>query len=118
MKTRRISYLVSTVVLTGIMLFSAYNYFFNYETIAGFFEQYHYPTYLIYPLAIAKLLGLVAIWGNFSSTLKNLAYAGFLYNTFLAATAHFMAADGGYLFAVIALICVIVSYLTGRKIRS
>ena len=118
MKLRRISYLISTVVLTAIMLFSVYNYFFNHETIVGFFEQYHYPTYLVYPLAIAKLLGLVAILGNFSPILKNLAYAGFFYNTLLAATAHFMAQDGGYLFAVIALICVIVSYLSGRQIRS
>lgn len=67
----RILYWACTGILTLIMLFSVYNYFFNYEAIAGFFDQYNYPTYLVYPLAIAKLLGLIAIWGNFLHFLRN-----------------------------------------------
>ncbi len=99
------------------MLFSVYNYFFNYEVIVGFFDGYNYPTYLVYPLAIAKLLGLVAIWGNFARFLKEWAYAGFFFNTLLALTAHITANDGGYLFALIALISVLVSYFTAKQIR-
>ncbi len=117
MMVSRILYWTCTGILTAIMLFSVYNYFFNYEAITGFFEQYNYPTYLVYPLAVAKLLGLTAIWGNFSSFLKEWAYAGFFFNTSLALLAHIKAADGGYLFALVALICVLISYFTGKQIR-
>ena len=37
-------------------------YFFNHEEVAGMFTDFGYPTYIIYPYAIAKLLGLIAIW--------------------------------------------------------
>jgi hypothetical protein len=117
MDLKKIAFWITTAVLTGIMFFSVYNYFFHHEAVANFFENYNYPTYLVYPLAIAKLLGLLAIWGNFSTFLKEWAYAGFFFNTVLALTAHLYAADGGYLFALIALICVIVSYFTGKQIR-
>ena len=117
MTFQKILFWIATGFLTAIMLFSVYNYFFNHEMIRSFFEGYHYPTYLVYPLAIAKLLGLLAIWGNFSSFLKEWAYAGFFFNTLLAFVAHINANDGGYLFALIALICVLISYFTGKQVR-
>ena len=117
MSSQKILFWITTVILTGIMLFSVYNYFFNHEIIKGFFEGYNYPTYLVYPLAIVKLLGLLAIWGNFSSFLKEWAYAGFFFNTLLAFVAHIHADDGGYLFALIAFICVLISYFTGKQVR-
>ena len=117
MPLQKILYWITTVLLTAIMLFSVYNYFFNHEIIKGFFEGYNYPTYLVYPLAIAKLLGLLAIWGSFSSFLKEWAYAGFFFNTLLAFVAHINANDGGYLFALIACICVLISYFTGKQVR-
>ncbi|MGI9546662.1 MAG: DoxX family protein [Flavobacteriaceae bacterium] len=117
MSVSRILYWLSTGILTAIMLFSVYNYFFNHEIIVDFFEGYNYPAYLVYPLAIAKLLGLIAIWGNFSKFLKEWAYAGFFFNTSLALLAHLMAKDGGYLFSLLALICVLISYFTAKQIR-
>ena len=117
MSPNRILYWSSSGILTAIMVFSVYNYFFNYEAIAGFFEHFLYPTYLIYPLAVAKILGLLAIWGNFSELLKGLAYAGFFYNTLFAFFAHLITDGSGYLFSLMALICVVISYFTGRKAR-
>lgn len=117
MSVPKVLYWISTGILTAIMLFSVYNYFFNHQIIAGFFEGYNYPTYLVYPLAIAKLLGLIAIWGNFSRFLKEWAYAGFFFNTSLALLAHLMAQDSGYLFSLLALICVLISYFTAKQIR-
>jgi len=56
MRAKKLIFYVATVILTGIMLFSVFNYFFNNEMIAGFYESMGYPKYLIYPLAIAKIL--------------------------------------------------------------
>lgn len=114
---KKVLYWASTGLLTAIMLFSVYNYFFNYEVISGFFEHFHYPTYLVYPLAFAKLLGLLAIWGNFSQLLKNLAYAGFFYNTLMAFFAHYITDGSGFLFSLLAFLFVIVSYFTGKEVR-
>ena len=114
---KKILFWVSTGMLTLIMLFSVYNYFFNNDLIVGFFENMGYPTYIIYPLAIAKLLGLVAIWGNFSKSLKEWAYAGFFFNVVLAFFAHYMVSDGEHMGAVIAIIAVLTSYFTGKEVR-
>lgn len=85
--------------------------------IAGYFESVNYPRYLVYPLAIAKILGLVAIWGNFSKSLKEWAYAGFFFDVTLAFTAHMVAKDGGELFSVIAFIALMISYFLGKTVR-
>ena len=117
MKAIKILYWLSTVLLTAIMCFSVYNYFFNNEMIRGFFEAMGYPTYLIYPMAIAKLLGLVAVWGNFSKWLKEWAYAGFFFNSILAFFAHLMIGDGQQTGAVLAFVFVLTSYFTGKQVR-
>ncbi len=114
---KKILFWVSTVMLTLIMCFSVYNYFFNYDLVVGFFENLGYPIYIIYPLAIAKILGLVAIWGNFSKSLKEWAYAGFFFNVVLAFFAHYMVSDGEHMGALIAVIAVLVSYFTGKEVR-
>lgn len=114
---KKILYWVSTTLLSLVMLYSAYNYFFNYQAIKGFFEAFGYPIYLIYPLAIAKLLGLLAIWGNFSKSLKEWAYAGFFFNTLMAFFAHYMIADGQQTGAVLAFVFMMVSYFTGKTVR-
>ena len=79
--------------------------------IEGFFVALGYPTYIIYPLAIAKILGLLAIWTRKSNLLKEWAYAGFFYDTLLAFTAHYFL-DGIPLFATVGIILVVVSRFT------
>ncbi|MEM8927418.1 MAG: DoxX family protein [Bacteroidota bacterium] len=114
---KKILFWTSTGILTLIMLFSVYNYFFNHQMIADFYVAMGYPPYLIYPLAIAKILGLVAIWGNFSKSLKEWAYAGFFFNTVLAFFAHVMISDGQQMGAVIAFVAVVISYFMGKMVR-
>lgn len=117
MKAQKIIYYVATAVLTAIMIFSVQMYLRNPEAIASYFESVNYPGYLVYPLATAKILGLVAIWGNFSKWLKEWAYAGFFFDVTLAFTAHMVAKDGGETFAIVAFISLMTSYFLGKKIR-
>lgn len=113
-KTKRIVFLISTGILTVIMTFSVGMYFLNHEMIAGAFSQLGYPTYLIYPLAIAKILGLIAIWTNRSRVLREWAYAGFFFDTTLAFTAHVMVEDGGQYMALVAFLALMASFFTRR----
>jgi DoxX-like family len=56
-----------------------------------------YPGYLaVYPLATAKLLGLVAIHRRRSRTLTHFAFAGFLFDLLLALAGHIHTHDFPY----------------------
>ena len=61
--------------------------------VADMFESLGVSSSVIYPLAIAKLLGLVAIWTNKSRLLKELAYGGFILDLCSASVAHYLAED-------------------------
>jgi len=97
-------YWISTGIMAFIFTFSAYNYFFNYEAIAGFFDHLGFPRWVIYPLAVAKILGLVAVFSNLSDWLKEWAYAGFFFDALLALSAHYITDGGGYMFSIVALV--------------
>lgn len=118
MKTTKIIYYISTGLLTLLMLFSAGMYFFNHAEVAGMFTNFGYPTYIIYPYAIAKLLGLVAIWFLGNKVIKEWAYAGFFFAFILAFFAHFMIGDGEQSGALVAIILLITSYYTNKKINN
>lgn len=113
----KIVYWVATVAMCGIMLFSAQMYFRNTEMVRGFFDNLEYPTYLVIPLAIAKILGIITILSNKVKWLKEWAYAGFFFDMTLAFTAHCIKDDGQGLFATLGLLFLIISYATGKKIR-
>lgn len=116
-KSDKIIYWIATGLLSVNMLFSAAMYFFNYEMVAGMIEKLQYPTYIIYPLGIAKLLGIGAIVSNKSKGLKEWAYAGFFFELLLAASAHININDGEALPAIIALVLLIVSYIFNKRIE-
>lgn len=118
MKIQKIVFYIATGILTVIMLYSVQMYLRTPVAIADYFESVNYPRYLVYPLAIAKILGLVAVWGNFSKSLREWAYAGFFFDITLAFTAHLIARDGGESFAIIAFISLMISYFSGKIARS
>ena len=110
-----ILYRIVTGLLTLLMLFSASMYLMNYEMFVEAFTKLGYPTYLIYPLAIAKILGLIAIWTRQSKTLTEWAYAGFFFDTLLAASAHMNVGDGESGFAIMGMVLVLTSYVLYHK---
>ena len=116
MKVKLIIYWVATGLLSAQMLFSAYMYFTNNDYVNGAFQTFGYPSYLIYPLAILKLLGIVAILSKISVALKEAAYVGYLFNFSMAFTAHITAGDGQHMGAVIALILLMISYAFDKMI--
>jgi len=115
-KRTKIIYRVATGLFTLLMLMGSGMYFFNHEMVAEMFTKLGYPTYLIYPLAVAKLLGLTAIWTNKSEMLKEWAYAGFVFTFILAISAHINVGDGEFIPATFALTMVLISYIYDRKI--
>ena len=115
-RTTKILYYTSTGLLTALMLFSATMYFIQNDMVRETFTTLGFPTYIIYPLAIAKVLGLLAIWSNRSAMLREWAYAGFFFDFVLAGSAHLMIQDGAHWPAVAALVFLFTSYFTGKKL--
>jgi len=109
MNIKKIIYWIATAIFCFIFLFSAYNYFTNYEAMAGYFDILNFPRWVVYPLAIAKILGVVAVLSRVSPFLKEWAYAGFFFDALLAFTAHNVAEDGGHMFAAIVLVTLVIS---------
>lgn len=101
--------------MCALFLFSAMMYLTRPEEVKGFFQSLNYPTYLVYPLAIAKILGIIAVLTNKSKLLKEWAYAGFFFDAVLATMAHLDAKDGSEMMAIVAIILVIVSRLFWKK---
>ena len=117
MDAMKIIFWVVTGLLSLMMLGSAGMYIFNYGSTAAIFQSLGYPTYIIYPLAIAKILGVIAIVTNYSKPLKEWAYAGFFYDFLLAASAHYFSGIPSPLIPIIALALLIVSYILDKKVR-
>ncbi|MGB0930476.1 MAG: DoxX family protein [Chitinophagales bacterium] len=115
-KKDKIIYWAATGLLTALMLMSATMYFIQYDMVSETFTKLGFPTYIIYPLAIAKILGLIAIWTRKSQMLKEWAYAGFFFDFLLAASAHINVGDGESLPAIIAIFLLTVSYIFEKKI--
>lgn len=116
MKKNKIIYWIATGLMSALFLFSAMMYIFNYPRIEEFFMNLGFPTWIIYPLATLKILGVIAILTKQIKFLKELAYAGFLFDAVLALSAHLMVNDGEFQPSVIAIILITVSWIFDRKV--
>jgi len=116
MKTQKIVYWVATGLLSAMMLYSVSMYLTKYEMVKGFFETLNYPTYIIYPLATLKILGVIMILWRKSSWLTEWAYAGFFFDVVLAFFAHYFA-KVDVTFTLFGLIFILVSYFFGKVVR-
>ncbi|MEM9363009.1 MAG: DoxX family protein [Bacteroidota bacterium] len=116
MKTNKIIYWIATGIVCFVFFTGGLMYFFNYDYAHSFFVNLGFPTWIIYPLGILKILGPVAILSRKSPFLKELAYAGFLYDAILAVTAHLMVGDGYIYHGIAAIILTIVSWIYDRKL--
>ncbi len=114
MKTVKIAYWASTILLSLLILMSATMYFMKNDEVQITFKALAYPVFIIYPLAIAKILGVIAILSNLSRRLKSLAYAGFFFNFLLAFHAHIMVKDQEFIPALVALVLLGVSYYSNN----
>lgn len=116
MKVQKIIYWAATGLLSLLMLYTAAMYFVKHEALVEVFTKLGYPAYLIYPLAVAKILGIIAILTKRSQFLKNLAYAGFFFDFILAISAHINAGDGIYFLpALVCLALLLTSYILDKR---
>ena len=107
----RIIYKISTISLFSMLILTGILYFVYYDELVVYFERYGYPTYLIYPLAGAKIIGSFVILKSKNRLLVDFTYAGFFFNFVLAFFAHLMAKEIDP-FPTISLVLLLTSYFT------
>jgi uncharacterized membrane protein len=111
-------YRVVTVLFSLILLAGAITYFVKYDMVSRMFISLGVPTEIIYPLAIAKILGILAIWLIKNPLIKNLAYFGFALDLIMAIISHLNAGVDGAFAPVIPLVLLIISYIFFRRVNN
>lgn len=81
---KQLLYWIPNILLVGFMGMSAVAYFSDIPGTIEAFAELGYPGYVLYFNGIAKILGGIAILAPVSQTLKEWAYAGYLYIILLA----------------------------------
>lgn len=113
MKAQKITHYISTALFSIMLLMGAGMYFFNHPHVLAEFTRMGFPTWIIYPLGVLKILGVVALWiPTVPRVLKEWAYAGFFFNLLLAIFAHLATKDGEFVGAAIALVLLLASRIT------
>jgi len=88
-KAVRYVYWIATGLLALIYLGAAAFYLSSYDMVAGMYrEVLGYPTYIIWPLAILKVVGAVIILWRPAAMLADWAYAAMFWHLILAFGAH------------------------------
>ena len=118
MKTTKIIYYVSTGLFSLMLLAGATMYFLDYPHMSEEFTKLGFPLWIIYPLAVAKYLGIVSLWvKQIPNVVREWAYAGFFFNLFLAFHAHLSINDGEQWGALIAIILLFTSRISLAKLN-
>lgn len=113
----KIVYWVSTVLFLALYAFSVYNYITNPTGSAAQYAAVGYPAYLVQMMIFVKTAGILAVLVRKPVWLAQLAYAGFFYHLLLALSAHLAAGVPGFEIAIVALIFVILSWLSQNAAR-
>jgi len=116
-RTINIIYWVSTGLILAMMLFSAISSFMDNPDGAKMMDQMHYLPYVMHFLAIAKILGIIALLTPGFPRLKEWAYAGFTFDllgaTYSFYATHFPLSQVAFMFIFIAILA--VSYIFYHK---
>lgn len=118
-KTMKITYWISTAIVSLMMIFSAYSYFTNPEVKQGF-QHLGFPDYFRVELAIAKILGAIILLAPIKGQVKEWAYAGFAFTFISAFIAHSASGDpiNNRIGPVVFLVVLALSYFTYHKAKS
>jgi len=118
MKLKPILYWGSTLLISLMMLASAGMYFFNYDAAKPEFIALGYPTYLIYYIAVAKVLAILVILNNRMKYVVEWAYSGLFFELILATLAHVYHRDAEHIVPIVAILLLLVSYRFKDHVRS
>lgn len=119
MKKNKIIFYATTIVVSGMMLFSAYMYLTN-PAMTEAFHHIGFPDFFRVELAIAKILGAIALLVPMVlKAIKVFAYVGFAITFISAFIAHLAIGDTSGAFMPVLFLGILgVSYLYYNKLTA
>ena len=116
MKATKITYYITTGLISINMLFSSYSYLTNPQ-LKWAFEHLGFPDYFRIELAIAKFLAAIAIWLPFR-LVREASYIGLAISFVSAIIAHIVVGDDAFhtIAPIVVLAILVVSYVTYHKL--
>lgn len=112
--TKRLYYvaiILFSILFIGSVLLSVIDAEGSYEEYANL----SFPSWIHYPLVIAKTLGVIVILTSKSRRLKDFAFAGFLYDILLAIGGHLYVGELYVIVAFTGLVIWIFAFIMDRK---
>lgn len=118
MKATKITYYITTGLMSFSMLFSAYAYLAKPE-LKEAFVHLGFPDYFRIELAIAKFVAAIALWVPVR-LIKETAYIGLAISFVSAVIAHIAMNDetSHVISPIIVLAILVASYITNNKIKT
>ena len=118
MKKTKIIYWIFTILLIAMMLMSAVTSFMPNPQSEAMMQSIGYPYNVLYLLAVAKILGVIALLVPGFSRLKEWAYAGFTFDLIGAVYAFLMVGTplADTAFMLVGLVLVFGSYIYHHKL--
>lgn len=116
MKRDKIIYWVATGLLAAGMSMSAYMYLTKSPELVGAFQTLGFPLYFVSILGVAKLLGAIVLLAPTGTTLKEWAYAGFIF-TFIGAIWTHVVTGTPFVGPLAFLVVLGVSYFFWTRVR-
>jgi hypothetical protein len=118
MNAKKIGYYLTTVLFSLMMLGSAGAYLTRQPPLVEAFTHLGYPLYFMTILGVAKLLGALALLiPVIPRTLREWAYAGFVFNLISAVASHVASGDpiGDTIAPIIPMTLLLASYALWRS---
>ncbi|MAP80578.1 MAG: hypothetical protein CL526_05765 [Aequorivita sp.] len=117
MTARKTIYWIATGLLSVLFLYSAYTYLTDTAVIEGTYQDYQYPSYLVIPMALAKVTAIFFIVLRRPKWVMEWAYAGLFFDLVLASFALYKIGDPGLTLPLFGIIFLLVSYFFGKFVR-
>lgn len=116
MKAVKITYWITTSLISFMMLLSA-NAHFTRPQVAESFNRLGFPDFFRVELGVAKIIGAIVLLVPLPNRVKEWAYAGFGITLISAAIAHIVYHDpvGNIIFPLAILGVLVASYITWTK---
>ena len=117
MKRDKLMYWITTGLLSAGFLMSAFMYLSKSPELINNFRAIGFPLFFVAILGTAKLLGALAIINPWSDTLKEWAYAGYIFVLIGAAWTH-IATQTPFIAPLIFLVLTGISYWFYKRISA
>lgn len=109
-------YWIAISLFVLLFVFSVVTTLGDLETSYEVYNRLGFANWTVFFNSVAKILGLVAILQNRSRTLKEFAYAGFLFDVLLALVGHILQQEIDVLLAIFGLVIWAFAYFSYRAV--